>query len=67
MFEYKMKDSVGYSPRSYTEPSVSYFGGNVEAGENTVSVLAKTAAAVALALVGLAATAARGSETPLED
>ncbi|MFH1473942.1 MAG: hypothetical protein ABIE55_03545 [Candidatus Aenigmatarchaeota archaeon] len=66
MDEYIMKDSVGYSQRSYLQPSVSYFGGNLEAGENTVSVLAKTAAAIALALVGLAATAARGSESPLD-
>lgn len=61
-----MKDSLGYSQRPYVTPTVSYFGGNVEAGENTVSALAKTAAAVALALVGLAATAARGSENTLE-
>jgi hypothetical protein len=64
--EYKMKESA-YSQRQYLQPSVAYFGGNLEAGENTVSVLAKTAAAVALALVGLVATAARGSEVPLEE
>ncbi|MBN2203215.1 MAG: hypothetical protein JW700_03465 [Candidatus Aenigmarchaeota archaeon] len=66
MSEYKMKDSLGYSQKAYMGPTVSYFGGNLEAGENTVSALAKTAAAVALALVALAATAARGSESPLE-
>lgn len=59
--EYKMRDSVGYSQKTYVQPSLSYFDGITEAGEKTVTILAQTAAAVALALLALA-TASRGSE-----
>ena len=63
MFEYKMKDSVGYSPRTYVQPSVSYFDGIVEATEKTMTAMVSTAAAVGLALLALA-TSARGSKIP---
>ena len=59
--EYMIRDSVGYSQKTYVQPSVSYFDSITEAGEKTVTILAQTAAAVALALLALA-TASRGSE-----
>jgi hypothetical protein len=67
MNEYRMKDSIGYQSRSYVEPSVSYFDSILEAGEKTVSVLASTAAAVALALLSALTTSMRGYENSLEE
>jgi hypothetical protein len=63
--EYKMKDSVGYSPRTYVQPSVSYFDGIVEATEKTMTAMVATAAAVGLALLSVLTTS-RGSDNPLE-
>ena len=64
--EYKMKDIVGYSPRTYVQPSVSYFDGSiVEATEKTMTAMVATAAAVGLALLNLL-TAARASDKVLE-
>jgi hypothetical protein len=65
MFEYKMKDSVGYSPRTYVQPSVSYFDGIVEATEKTMTAMVATAAAVGLALLSVLTTS-RASDKPLE-
>jgi len=66
MNEYKLKDSVGYSPRLYTEPAVSYFDSILEAGEKTVMAMVGSATAVALALLSALTTSSRGSENPLE-
>jgi len=62
MNEYSLKNSAGH----YTEPSVSYFDSILEAGEKTVCAMVGSATAVALALISAIATAARGSENPLE-
>jgi hypothetical protein len=66
MYEYKLKDSIGYSPRSYAEPAVSYFDSLLETSEKTMTAMVASATAVALALVSALATSARGSENPLE-
>ena len=63
--EYEMKGSTNYLQRPYVQPSVSYFDGIVEAGEKTVTAMVATAAAVALALLGILTTS-RGSDNPLE-
>jgi hypothetical protein len=65
MVVYKLKDS-GYSPRSYTEPSVSYFDSLLEASEKTMVAMVGSATAVALALLSALTTSSRGSENPLE-
>jgi hypothetical protein len=65
MVVYKMKDPR-YSPRSYTEPSVSYFDSILEASEKTMVAMVGSATAVALALLSALATSSRGSENPLE-
>ncbi|OGI12124.1 hypothetical protein A3K64_02200 [Candidatus Micrarchaeota archaeon RBG_16_36_9] len=62
MSEYKLKGGL----RPYTQPAVSYFDGVLEAGEKTVMTMVTTAAAVALALLGLL-TSTRGSENSLSD
>lgn len=66
MNEYKLKDSVGYSPGCYTEPAVSYFDSILEATEKTMCAMVGSATAVALALLSALTTSARGSENPLE-
>lgn len=63
MVVYKLKDS-GYSPRSYSEPAVSYFDSLLEASEKTMVAMVSSATAVALALLSVL-TSSRGSENPL--
>lgn len=67
MYEYKLKDSIGYSPRSYIEPSVSYFEDVLVAGEKTVSALAMTAGIVATALLSALCTSMRGHTNCLKE
>ncbi len=67
MVVYKLKDSVGYSPRSYSEPSVSYFDSILEATEKTMVAMVSSATAVALALLSALCTSSRGSENTLSD
>lgn len=62
MSDYKLKGGI----MPYTRPAVSYFDGVLEAGEKTVMTMVTTAAAVALALLGLL-TSNRGSENSLSD
>ena len=67
MSEYTLKGFAAYSPRLYTEPSVSYFDSILTAGEKTVSALALTAGAVATALLSCLCTSMRGHANCLEE
>lgn len=65
MVVYKIKDPE-YSPRPYSEPSISYFDSLLEASEKTMVAMVSSATAVALALLSALTTSSRGSENPLE-